>query len=100
MPRKKKVGNLKIGDTFHATSSAGRTLGCIIFDRDTKNLYCHRMTTTEYFIFDRENGISIGDMAEVSTIDCVEPLPTVMHDVMVALYERFRIMSRDGDATL
>jgi hypothetical protein len=81
--------NLAVGDFFHARSpKRGASLVCLVTALDQGTLHSRRVHTQDDLQFDRKTGIELGPVA--SRIDCVTPLPADMHELLLAMDQKYQ----------
>jgi hypothetical protein len=86
------IESLRPGDIFHARSSRGASLICLVTDIDGRSVHARRVTTQEEVAFDRQTGRELfGEREGTCRIDSVEPLPTEIHNVFVVMDRRYRL---------
>jgi len=90
--RETLLGNLAVGDIFHAVAPKGASLICLVVSMTEITLHTRRVTTQEPLAFDRRTGVTVPDDGSVPcTIDSVAPLPVDVHNVMLAIDRKFRL---------
>ena len=82
---------LAAGDIFHARSSNGASLLCLVTAVDEATIYARRIHTQDEERFDRKTGFEWGKAD--TKIDCIAPLPPEIHDVFVRLDQRYQEQS-------
>lgn len=82
---------LAVGDIFHARSSNGASLLCLVTAVDRTTIYARRIHTQDEERFDRKTGFEWGKVD--TKIDCVTPLPPEIRDVFVRLDQRYQEQS-------
>ena len=95
--RERALSNLAVGDFFHAGSSNGASLICLVTSVSEGTIYARQITSQDDLKFDRNSGIDLTDSR--ARIDCVAPFPQEMHDAFLELDHRLRIfreMDRKG----
>ena len=65
--------SLAVGDIFHAQSSNGASLVCLITAVDNGTIYARRIHTQDDVQFDRSTGFEVGKPH--TRIDCIAPFP-------------------------
>ncbi len=95
--RKSALSRLVVGDIFHATCPNGASLICLVEAVTDDRIEARRVTTQHHVVFDRATGLTlpVDDDAEC-TIDSIAPLPVAIHNVMLGLDRRMRLMSDNG----
>ena len=80
------IGNLGVGDIFHAEAPNGASLICIVLSVDEGIIQARRVTTQENLAFNRKTGVKVGDDRErPCAIDSVAPLPAEIHNAILDL---------------
>jgi hypothetical protein len=94
--RKILLGRLAAGDLFHAGTPKGVSLICLAVSTTESTIRARRVTTQEYFEFDRQTGLERCGDEPASRIDSVAPLPTDVLNVMLAIDRKYRFV-QDSD---
>src|SRR4051812_33722470 len=90
--RKELLGNLAIGDIFHANSPNGASLICLVVSVTESTIHARTVTTQTQLEFDRQTGVAVwGDDQVPCTIDSTAPLPVEIHNVMLGLDRKSRL---------
>lgn len=89
--RKTLLGSLIVGDVFHARSPRGAYLICLTVSVTETTIQARRVTTQEYFEFDRQTGIEKCADGPVSRIDSVAPLPLAVLNVILGIDRKYRL---------
>jgi hypothetical protein len=89
--RKTLFSRLAVGDVFHATGPKGASLICLTVSVTEAAIQARRVTTQEYFEFDRQTGIEKCDDGPVSRIDSVAPLPLAVLNVILGIDRKYRL---------
>jgi hypothetical protein len=99
LDRKTLIGNLDVGDIFHAEYPNGASCVCRVLSVNDATIHAKRMTTQENFEFDRHTGIErVNDGQAQAVINSVTPLPPEIHNVFLALERKYgQIQPRDWD---
>ena len=99
LDRKTLIGNLDVGDIFHAEYPNGASCVCRVLSVNDAAIHAKRMTTQENFEFDRHTGIErVNDGQAQAVINSVTPLPPEIHNVFLALERKYgQIQPRDWD---
>ena len=85
------LGNLAVGDTFHAEYPNGASCVCRVLSVNDATLHAKRMTTQENLEFDRHTGIERVNNGEAqAVINSVAPLPPEIHDIFLAIERKYR----------
>jgi hypothetical protein len=97
--RKTLIGNLDVGDIFHAEYPNGASCVCRVLSVNDATIHAKRMTTQENLEFDRHTGIErVNDGQAQAVINSVTPLPPEIHNVFLALEQKYgQIQPRDWD---
>jgi hypothetical protein len=94
--RASALGDLVVGDIFHARCPKGASLICLVEAVTGDRIQARRVTTQEHVEFDRSTGLTMGDGDAPCTIDSIAPLPVDTHNVMLGLDRKMRLQ-RDPD---
>ena len=86
--RETALRNLAVGDIFHAWSSNGASLVCLVTALDDDTIYARRIHTQDDERFDRNTGFEVGKVH--TKIDCVTPLPPDIHSIFVGMDRRYQ----------
>ncbi len=86
--RETALRNLAVGDIFHARSSNGASLVCLVTALDHDTIYARRIHTQDDERFDRNTGFEVGKVH--TKIDCVTPLPPDIHSIFVGMDWRYQ----------
>jgi hypothetical protein len=89
--RKTLLSSLTIGDVFHAVSPRGADLICLTVSVTETTIRARRVTTQEYFEFDRQTGVEKCDDQTVCKIDSVAPLPLAVLNILLGMDRKFRL---------
>jgi len=90
--RKTLLGNLAVGDLFHAESPKAPNLICLVVSITETTIQARTVTSGERFEFDRQTGVAQWvDEAVSCIIDSVAPLPVDIHNVILGLDRKFRL---------
>lgn len=91
LDRESLLGRLSAGDIFHAMAPNGASLICVVVSASQDTIQARRVTSQEALAFDRITGIeNVADRQAAAVIDSVEPLPPEIHNVFIALDEKYR----------
>jgi hypothetical protein len=91
LDRKTLIGNLNVGDIFHAEAPNGASCVCRVLSVNDATIQARRMTTQENLEFDRHTGIErVNDGEAQVVINSVAPLPPEIHDVFLAIERKYR----------
>jgi hypothetical protein len=89
--RKKLVADLDVGDIFQAEYPNGAKCICLVLSVDDAAIKARRVTSQENLEFDRQSGLEKADNGEpLAVINSVAPLPTEIHNVFLALDQKYR----------
>ena len=93
------IGNLDVGDIFHAEYPNGASCVCRVLSANDATIHARRMTTQENLEFDRQTGVeNASDGEELAVINSVTPLPPEIRNVLLALERKYRnIQPKDWD---
>jgi hypothetical protein len=99
LDRKALIGNLDVGDIFHAEYPNGASCVCRVLSVNEATIHARRMTTQENLEFDRQTGIErVNDGQAQAVINSVAPLPPEIHNVFLALERKYgQIQPEDWD---
>jgi hypothetical protein len=89
--RKALLGKLVVGDIFHASSPNGASLICLTVSITEETIQARRVTTQEYFVFDRQTGVERSEHERLCRIDSVAPLPLDVLNVILGMDRKFRL---------
>lgn len=84
--RETALRTLAIGDIFHARAPNGASLVCLVTAVDEATIYARRIHTQDDVRFDRGTGMQLGEGG--SRIDCIEPLPPDIQEILLGLDRR------------
>ena len=86
------LSSLIAGDIFHATSTKGASLLCIVNEVRADTIAARRFTTGATMVFDRATGalLKSGNVS-MAWIDTVEPLPSATHNTFLDMDRRYRL---------
>jgi len=99
LDRKTLIGNLDVGDIFHAEYPNGASCVCRVLSVNDATIHAKRMTTQENLEFDRHTGIEkVNDGQAQAVINSVAPLPPEIHNIFLALERKYgNIQPEDWD---
>jgi hypothetical protein len=84
------IGNLRVGDIFHAEYPNGAKCICLVLSVNDSTIQARRVTSQENLEFDRQTGVEKAGGEEVlAVIDSVAPLPADIHDVFLELDRKY-----------
>lgn len=90
--RKDELRKLAVGDIFHANSSNGASLICLVLSVTGETIQSRTVTTQVYIEFDRRTGnAEWGEDRIMCIIDSITPLPVEIHNTMLGLDRKFRL---------
>jgi hypothetical protein len=108
--RRALLRNLVVGDIFHASAPNGASLICLVTIVTDTTIRARTVTHQMHFEFDRETGIAewsaakqwpgkegISDEPVKCVIDSVAPLPIDVHEGMLFVDRKERLVHRSGD---
>jgi hypothetical protein len=91
--RESSLRNLIVGDIFSGACPDGRILICLVTSITEKTIQARSVPTQKNYCFDRQTGIEEGvEMSVACTIQSVEPLPLDVHNVILGLDRKFRLV--------
>jgi hypothetical protein len=88
LDRETALRNLAVGDIFHARSSNGASLVCLVTAVDDDAIYARRIHTQDDVRFDRNTGLRSGKGR--TKIDCVAPLPSDIRNILTEMDWRYQ----------
>jgi hypothetical protein len=86
--RETALRNLAVGDIFHARSSNGASLVCLVTAVDDGTIYARRIHTQDDVQFDRDTGFEAGKPH--TRIDCVVPFPPDIHKIFLETDQKYQ----------
>jgi len=88
--REAALKRIAVGDIFHASIHpySGPSYICLALQVHEDRIFARRMTIQSVHWFDRATGAEIDDDRVV--IDSVAPLPDDIHEIMLALDQKYR----------
>lgn len=86
--RKRALQHLDVGDIFHARSSNGASLVCLITAVDHGTIHARRIHTQDDVQFDRSTGFEVGK--QHTSIDCVAPFPPDIQNIFLAMDQKYQ----------
>jgi hypothetical protein len=90
LDREVLIGNLNVGDIFHAEYSNGASCICLVLSVNDRTIEARRVTSQENLKFDRHTGIEkANDRQALAVINSVAPLPPEIHSTFLALDEKY-----------
>jgi hypothetical protein len=93
LDRKTLIGNLNVGDIFHAEYPNGASCVCLVLSVNDASIHARRVTTQENLEFDRRTGVESDSNAQfLAVINSVAPLPGYIHDVFLAMDRKYRAL--------
>jgi hypothetical protein len=97
--RKPQLQLLEAGDIFHAHAPNGASLICLAVSVEDGRIRARRITSQDYFEFDRETGIQLGE-EPLAAIDSIAPLPLEIHNVFLVLDRKGRLQQDEEQSKL
>lgn len=92
------LGNLVVGDIFHAEYPNGAKCICLVMSVNDTIIQAKRITSQDILQFDRRTGIEkVGEEDPVAIINSVAPLPTEIHDTFLELDRKYKKYTPDQD---
>jgi hypothetical protein len=89
--REALLGNLDVGDIFHAEYPNGASCVCLVLSVNDASLQARRVTTQENLEFDRHTGVERDSNAQsLAVINSVAPLPAEIYDVFLAMDQKYQ----------
>jgi hypothetical protein len=96
--RKTLLANLSVGDIFHAEYLGGAKCICLVLSVNDAAIKARRVTSQENLEFDRQTGVEkVSDGLASAVINSVAPLPAEVHDVFLALDQKYRAVRDQKD---
>jgi len=96
LDRKTLIGNLNVGDIFHAEYPNGASCVCLVLSVNDASIQARRVTTQENLEFDRQTGVERDSNAQsLAVINSVASLPAEIYNVFLAMdhkYKKFMAM--------
>jgi hypothetical protein len=90
--RESALRKLAVGDIFHANSSNGASLICLVLSVTEETIQSRTVTTQVSLEFDRRTGnAKWGEEPIICTMDSVTPLPVEIHNTMLEIDRKFRL---------
>jgi len=90
LDRKALIGELDIGDIFHAEYPNGAKCICLVLSVNDATIQARRVTSQESLEFDRQTGIEKANGEEpLAVINSVAPLPAEIHNVFLELDRKY-----------
>ena len=85
----KALSSLKIGDIFHADSSSGAKLVCLVTDINNVFIIGKRITCLDYLQFDKTTGLLQNDGVAPGVVTVVAQLPHDIHEIMLQINQKY-----------
>lgn len=96
--RKRLIGTLDVGDIFHAEYPNGAKCICLVLSVNDASIQARRITSQENLEFDRQTGVERDSNAQsLAVINSVVPLPPDIHNVFVALDQKYQAVHGQKD---
>jgi hypothetical protein len=86
--RETALQNLAVGDIFHARSSNGASLVCLVTAVGDGIICARRIHTQDDVQFDRNTGFELGKAH--TKIDCVTPFPPDIESIFLAMDRKYQ----------
>ena len=91
--RETSLRKLAVGDIFHGGCPDGGVLICLVTSVTKTTIRARSVPTQKNYQFDRRTGIEEDKDASVAcAIDSIEPLPVDIHNVILGLDRKFRLV--------
>jgi hypothetical protein len=87
--RVNRLSTLTVDDIFHAETADGIPLICLVVSVSEADIEVRTVTSQISLVFDRQTGVTSWGQ-DVCRIDSVEALPGEIHDVLLALDEKYQ----------
>jgi hypothetical protein len=92
--RETLIGNLAVGDIFHAEYPNGASCVCLVLSVCDTEIKSRRITTQEILDFDRRTGMEKDSNARsLAVINSIAPLPVEIRDVFLDMDKKFKGIS-------
>jgi hypothetical protein len=95
--RERTLRQLAVGDIFHARSTNGASLVCLVTGIDEGAIHARRIHTQDNHRFDRNTGFECGK--DHTKIDCVAPFSPDIRNIFLELdrkYQAHMATEREG----
>jgi len=86
--RERTLWQLAVGDIFHARSTNGASLVCLVTAIDEGTIQARRIHTQDNHSFDRNTGLECGK--DRTKIDCATPFPPDIHNFFLGLDRKYQ----------
>jgi hypothetical protein len=91
--RKTLLGNLVVGDIFHAEAPNGASSICLVLSVNETAIQARRVTTQENLNFDRQTRVEQAtDEQALAVIKSVAPLPAEIQNVFLKLDQKYGVL--------
>jgi hypothetical protein len=92
------LAKLAVGDIFHAEYPNGALCICLVLSVAPGSIIARRITSQENLKFDRQTGVEkVADEEPQAIIISVAPLPSEIHNVFVALDQKYGAVRGQDD---
>jgi hypothetical protein len=98
--RKKLLRQIVVGDIFHAEAPNGASLICLTTKVSKTIIEARTVTTQKHYRFSRTTGLGQSEARVKCAIDSVAPLPIDIHNVMLGIDRKFRLVFDVADLKL
>ncbi|MGD0026097.1 MAG: hypothetical protein ABSC37_16015 [Xanthobacteraceae bacterium] len=96
--RKPLLAKLDVGDIFHAEYPNGAKCICLVLSVNDATIDARRVTSQENLEFDRQTGVEkASDGQALAVINSVAPLPAEIHNVFLALDQKYQAVHDQKD---
>jgi len=96
--RETLIDNLDVGDIFHAEYPNGAKCVCLVLSVTDAAIQARRITSQENLEFDRQTGIEkASNGMELAIINSVAPLPAEIHNLFLALNQKYGAVHGQND---
>ena len=87
------LGNLSVGDIFHAEYPNGASCICLVLSVDDATIYAKRITTQHTLSFNRGTGVEeVAPGEPEAVIDLVAPLPPEVHNTFLEMNKKYETL--------
>lgn len=98
LDRKNLISKLDVGDIFHAEYPNGAKCICLVLSVNGSTIQARRVTSQENLEFDRQTGVEKASKGQaLAVISSVAPLPAEIHDVFLALDQKYKAVHGQKD---
>jgi hypothetical protein len=98
--RKLMLSKLVVGDIFQAGGPNGARVPCLIYAVTATTIEARAVTTQAHYEFNRETGMGNWRDGIPITINSIAPLPVEIHNIMLGMDRKCRLLNDIEDAAL